>query len=77
MNNIFFDLNEGVTNVNPTILARGYNLFFSCNTDYADFTNASTDVTGTSDPFTNSGTRDYTLKTGSEALDAGIDAGNL
>ena len=76
-NNIFFDCNEGVTVASGSLWARGYNLFFSCNTDYADFTNAATDVSAASDPFTDSGNRVYTLKSGSEAIDAGIDAGNL
>ena len=79
-NNIFFDLNEGVdfTNVGSEFArARGYNLFFSCNTDYVTLANAPSDISGTSDPFTDSAARDYTLKTGSEALDAGLDQGNL
>ena len=79
LNNIFFDLNVGVnfnTGGVEEPFMRGYNLFYSCTTDYDVLSLMDTDVSGTSDPFTSSATRDYTLKTGSEAIDAGLDQEN-
>lgn len=77
LNNIFFDLNEGATIQTGTTGFWGYNLFASCNTDYDTLTNASTDISSAADPFEDSANRDYTLKSGSEAIDTGIDSGNL
>lgn len=80
LNNILFDLNTGVNFLNAgveVVYARGYNLFYSNTNDYDVLSLDPSDVAGTSDPFTNSGTRDYSLKTGSEALDAGLDGGNI
>jgi len=76
-NNIFFDLNLGVnfedTNNEETYF-NGYNLFSNCTTDYDNMTNESTDISNSVDPFTDSGARDYTLASGSAALEVGLDA---
>ena len=74
-NNIFFDLNIAIDESagNTGFWCRGYNLFFSNNTDYSVNSLYSSDIAGASDPFTASATRDYSLKTASEGIDAGID----
>ena len=80
-NNIFFDFNVGVNYNNAGIedsRLRGFNYFSSCNTNYDNLVDATTDIDdGTTDPFTNSATRDYTLASGSNAIGAGADAGNF
>ena len=79
-NNIFYDLGTGMNFGNAgveEVRSRGFNLFFSNTNDYDTLSNHATDVTGTEDPFTNSGTRDYTLKSSSEAIDAGLDGGTV
>jgi len=74
INNIIFDCDTGVRDDGNTLLhIWDYNLFYSCNTDYDQVTAGANDVTGTSDPFTDSGANDYTLKSGSEALNKGLD----
>lgn len=79
MNNILFDLDIGV---DDDFAAGGtsvwdHNLYFSVNTKYTNQTQGDNDVAGTEDPFTNSGTRDYTLKSASEAIDKGFDHGSV
>lgn len=76
VNNILFDCDVGVynnSNCGELTIARN-NLFYSNNTNRTNFLVGEGDVTGSSDPFTASATRDYTLKDGSEAIDAGYDA---
>jgi len=78
-NNIFMDFGgNAIDFVNAGVegaMLRGFNLFYGNSTDYDGLSLETTDVVGTSDPFTDSANRDYSLKTGSEALAAGIDAG--
>lgn len=76
-NNIFFDFNIAIDESagNTGFWCRGYNLFFSNNTDYSVNSLHSSDIAGASDPFTDSTSNppDYSLKTSSEAENAGID----
>lgn len=76
-NNLLFDCSIGIAFVgNVECFVRGYNQFSNCTTDYLSaLPLKNTDITNSVDPFTNSGTRDYTLADGSAAIDAGIDAG--
>lgn len=78
-NNVFFDFNIAVdfTSTSTDIFSRGYNLFNSNGTDYDTLALHVSDIAGGSDPFTNSGTRDYSPKTSSELIDAGIDGGTV
>ena len=79
-NNIFFDLNVGVdfaTSGIETVSVGGFNLFSNCNTDYDNNPNDPTDISNSIDPFEDSANRDYTLATGSAAIGAGADAGNI
>ncbi len=82
MNNILFDLAFGVDS--DYIVANGgtenwdYNLYYDNVDDYENNNcEGPNDVSGTGDPFTASATRDYTLKSGSEAIDAGFDLGKF
>lgn len=79
LNNIFFDLGDGITcdgNIGKAQI-EDYNLFYSNTTNRTNIDTGGNSVAGTGDPFTDSGARDYTLAAGSEALAAGIDAGEL
>jgi len=79
-NNIFIDFDVAVDFASAgteRVVSKGFNLFFGNTTDYDVLSLESNDISGTSDPFTDSANDDYSLKTGSEALDAGLDAGNL
>tara|TARA_R110000851_G_scaffold22894_3_gene67625 strand:- start:122 stop:1135 length:1014 start_codon:yes stop_codon:yes gene_type:complete len=81
VNNLFYDLDTAInfaTSTAEAFLTRGYNYFSSCNTNYDNLPDALTDVDdGTLDPFTDSAARDYTLASGSNAIGAGVDAGNF
>ena len=81
LNNIFFDFNIGIEYNTASVegaFVRGFNYFSSCNTNYDTIPDETTDIDdGTTDPFTNSATRDYTLASGSNAIGAGADAGNF
>jgi len=74
VNNILFDANEGIyiagTNYHGDI--NDGNLFYSNTTDRTNASTGDNDISGSSDPFTASATRDYSLKSGSEAIDAGV-----
>ena len=76
INTILFDCGVGVSfgAANNNSIAAQNNLFYSNATDRTNFPAGDNDVAGSSDPFTASATRDYTLKSGSEAIDAGVDA---
>lgn len=75
-NNIFFDCSVGVKmNTANVVMSYGHNLFSNCTTDYETLTNDPTDISNSTDPFTNSGSRDYTLASGSAARSAGVDGG--
>jgi len=80
-NNIFFDLGTGVdfsTGGTNEVRSRGHNLFSSCTNNYDTIADALSDIDdGTTDPFTDSAGRDYTLASGSTAIDAGLDGGNI
>lgn len=80
-NNIFFDFDVGVNFATGGVeeaLIRGFNYFSSCNTNYDGIVDETTDIDdGTTDPFTDSASRDYTLASGSNAIGAGADAGNF
>lgn len=80
MNNIFFDLNEAIINTggSPTryTYTVGNNLFSTCTTDLpGTAVLVDGDISNSIDPFTDSAARDYTLITGSAAIDAGFDFG--
>ena len=79
INNILYDLATGISRGGTVGENQfvDYNLFYSCTADYSNIPAGAHDVTGTSDPFTDSGARNYTLKSGSEALAKGMDAGVL
>jgi len=76
INNIIFDCNVGANGAaaagQERLFARN-NLFYSNTTDRTNFPVGDDDVAGTEDPFTDSAGRDYSLKTDSEAEDAGYD----
>jgi len=79
-NNLFYDCGHGVNfsnGANPTAMVTfGYNYFSACTVNYEGIPDQPSDVDdGTTDPFTDSAGRDYTLASGSNALAAGIDAG--
>jgi hypothetical protein len=79
INCIFMDLATGIqatTDVKQFGFC-DFNLFYGVTTTHTNAAAGINDVTGTEDPFTDSSTRDYTLKAGSEALASGIDAGVL
>ena len=78
-NNIMFDCGYGAyggSALGELYTADG-NLYYSNDTDRNNVTAGDNDVSGSSDPFTNSAGNDYTLKSGSEAIDAGIDISNV
>ena len=75
-NTIFMDLATGISATSDfgSNAHVDYNLFYSNTADRSNVAAGDNDVAGSSDPFTASATRDYTLKTSSEAEDAGLDA---
>ncbi len=80
MNNIFFDLDEAIINSggSPTSYSylTGHNLFSQCVTDLpGTAVLLEGDISNSIDPFTDSDARDYSLVTGSAAIDAGFDFG--
>ena len=76
LNNIFYDNATAVDTATQPGAVRGFNLFFSNTNDYNNsFVLHDTDIVGTEDPFTDSANRDYTLKSSSEAEEAGFDFG--
>jgi len=75
-NCIFMDCNVGITSGNDCgelVISRN-NLFYSNGTDRTSWKAGEGDVAGSSDPFTDSANDDYSLKSGSEAIDTGYDA---
>lgn len=78
-NNIFFDLDEAIHCDGDIGEAEwsSNNLYYSNNTDRTNCSTDGGDVTGSEDPYTNSGGGDYSLKTNSEAIAAGLDAGSI
>ena len=75
MNNIFFDLNIGLDVQSDRNYIRGHNMFSNVTTPYETLSVDVGDIVTATDPFTNSAGFDYTLKTGSEAIGTGLDAG--
>ena len=78
VNTIAFDCNVGIYANNDCgegCVADAI-LMYSNDTDRTNFLTGDNDVSGTGDPFTDSGNNDYSLGSGSEAIDAGRDAGD-
>jgi len=76
VNCIAMDCNEGIRfdgGGTELCIARN-NLFYSNTTDRTNWLIGEGDVDGTEDPFRDSGSRDYSLKHGSEAHQTGLDA---
>jgi len=77
MNTILFDCEIGISGAKSgdAVYSKftDFNLFYSNDTDRNNYVAGPNDIAGSSDPFTASATRDYTLKSGSEALAAGYD----
>jgi len=79
VNCIFYDCSTGIISNNDNgewVISRN-NLFYSNGTDRTNWLTGEGDVSGSSDPFTDSAGRDYSLKSGSEAIDAGYDASQV
>jgi len=79
VNNIMMDCYYGAYagSDNDELVVADGNLYYSNTTDRENVIAGDNDVSGSSDPFTNSAGNDYTLKSGSEAIDAGIDISNV
>ena len=78
-NNIIFDCDTGIScdgDVSPFQI-EDYNLFFSNTTDLINITAGANSISGSEDPFTDSASHNYTLKSNSEAEDAGFDMGEF
>lgn len=86
INNVIYDMQTGISAVNAsaTTVDSDSMSFFDWSLFYSNVANVSGtslngygDVSGTGDPFTDEAADDYTLASGSEAIDAGIDAATV